>query len=92
MWETYLLQLDSDEDVPPLMPAGVQAEADQKSEAQLRRENAKAQLDAENAAEGERDADDEEGSASLAGTTAIDPEESVRDSDEIVRSGQREDL
>ena len=88
-----MLQLDSDEDGPPLMPAGVQAEADQKSEAQLRRENAKAQLDAENAAEGERaDADDDEGSASLAGTTAIDPEESVRDSDEIVRSGQREDL
>ncbi|KAF2716434.1 vacuolar protein sorting-associated protein Vps5 [Polychaeton citri CBS 116435] len=28
LWETYLLQLDSDEDGPPLMPAGIRAEND----------------------------------------------------------------
>lgn len=47
LWETYLLQLDSDEDGPPLMPAGVVADPDPKSEAQLRREAATAQLNAE---------------------------------------------
>ncbi|WPG98081.1 vacuolar protein sorting-associated protein vps5 [Acrodontium crateriforme] len=31
LWETYLLQLDSDEDGPPLMPAGIQASPDHKS-------------------------------------------------------------
>lgn len=49
LWETYLLQLDSDEDGPPLMPAGVVADPDPKSEGQLRREAATAQLHAEQA-------------------------------------------
>lgn len=53
LWETYLLQLDSDEDGPPLMPAGVVADPDPKSDAQLRREAATAQLKAENAEEDE---------------------------------------
>ena len=61
LWETYLLQLDSDEDGPPLMPAGVQAHAQaqaeaqaqssteptQRSEAQARREANKDLLDSE---------------------------------------------
>lgn len=29
LWETYLLQLDSDEDGPPFLPSGVQAEQSQ---------------------------------------------------------------
>ena len=34
LWETYLLQLDSDEDGPPLMPAGVKLEAEAQAQAQ----------------------------------------------------------
>ena len=82
LWETYLWQLDADEDGPPLMPAGVHAEAEGKSDAQMRREAAKAQLEAENAAE----------TASLSGTTAKDDGEegsvSVRDSEDIIGSGR----
>ncbi|KAK3720174.1 Vacuolar protein sorting-associated protein vps5 [Vermiconidia calcicola] len=82
LWETYLLQLDAEEDGPPLMPAGVHAEAEGKSDAQMRREAAKAQLEAENAAE----------TASLSGTTAKDDGEegsvSVRDSEDIIGSGR----
>lgn len=70
LWETYLLQLDSDEDGPPLMPAGVHADPAQKSDAQLRREAAKAQLEAEAAAESPR----VERPPSLSGTTAHEDE------------------
>ena len=80
LWETYLLQLDSDEDGPPLMPAGIYAEQPAKSEAQIRREEAKALLEAENAARGE-----DEGAPSLSGTTAIEGEGSVRASEDIAR-------
>lgn len=59
LWETYLLQLDSDEDGPPLMPAGVVADPDPKSDAQLRREAATTQL--------HEDAEDNE--QSLSGST-----------------------
>jgi len=83
LWETYLLQLDSDEDGPPLMPAGVYAEQPAKSEAQIRREEAKAQLDAENAAAVQQG--DGEGPPSLSGTTVIAGEGSVRDSGEIAQ-------
>jgi sorting nexin-1/2 len=71
LWETYLLQLDSDEDGPPLMPAGIVADPDPKSDAQLRREAATAQLDAENAEEG-----------SISGTTAHENDGFGRDSAE----------
>ena len=47
LWETYLYQLDTDEDGPPVLPAGVKADAEPKSDAQLRREEAKASLDEE---------------------------------------------
>ncbi|GIZ40314.1 hypothetical protein CKM354_000365900 [Cercospora kikuchii] len=76
LWETYLLQLDSDEDGPPLIPAGVRADSDPKSEAQLRREANKAQLDAENAGSG----DDE---PRLSGTTARDSDDLHRTNEEI---------
>ncbi|KAK4900418.1 Vacuolar protein sorting-associated protein vps5 [Elasticomyces elasticus] len=87
LWETYLYQLDADEDGPPTaMPAGVRAEPEQKSDGQIRRENAKAQLDAENAAEsgagGEHEGEDE---GSLGGTT-------VRDSEEIISGRASEEL
>ncbi|KAK5689173.1 Vacuolar protein sorting-associated protein vps5 [Elasticomyces elasticus] len=87
LWETYLYQLDADEDGPPtVMPAGVRAEPEQKSDGQIRRENAKAQLDAENAAEsgagGEHEGEDE---GSLGGTT-------VRDSEEIISGRASEEL
>lgn len=42
-----MLQLDSDEDGPPLMPAGVIADPDAKSDGQVRREANGEQLDAE---------------------------------------------
>lgn len=58
------------------MPAGVHADPEQASEAQLRREAAKAQLDAENAAE-EAHAGGDEDRASLSGTTARDDDESL---------------
>ena len=85
LWETYLLQLDSDEDGPPLMPAGIYAEQPAKSEAQIRREEAKALLEAENAAEQRRG--EEDGAPSLSGTTAIEGEGegSVRASEDIAR-------
>ncbi|CAK1355575.1 unnamed protein product [Cercospora beticola] len=76
LWETYLLQLDSDEDGPPLIPAGVRADSDPKSEAQLRREPNKAQLDAETAGSG----DDE---PRLSGTTARDSDDLHRANEEI---------
>ncbi|KAK5700987.1 Vacuolar protein sorting-associated protein vps5 [Elasticomyces elasticus] len=87
LWETYLYQLDADEDGPPtVMPAGVHAEPEQKSDGQIRREAAKAQLDAENAAEsgagGEHEGEDE---GSLGGTT-------VRDSEEIISGRASEEL
>ncbi|KAK4972640.1 Vacuolar protein sorting-associated protein vps5 [Elasticomyces elasticus] len=87
LWETYLYQLDADEDGPPtVMPAGVRAEPEQKSDGQVRREAAKAQLDAENAAEsgtgGEHEGEDE---GSLGGTT-------VRDSEEIISGRASEEL
>ena len=34
LWETYLLQLDSDEDGPPLMPVGVQVDSGKTADAQ----------------------------------------------------------
>ena len=72
------------------MPAGIQAEADQKSEAQMRREQANVQLDAEG--ESQRD---NEGAPSLSGTTAIEGEEGLRESEETARGGvtteERED-
>lgn len=85
LWETYLLQLDSDEDGPPLMPAGVRAEASEaasKSEAQGRREEA-------SAAEQHRD---EEGAPSLSGTTAIEGEESARASEDTAHEARTGDV
>jgi sorting nexin-1/2 len=84
LWETYLLQLDSDEDGPPLMPAGIYAEQPAKSDAQIRREEAKAQLDTENSAAAQRR--DEEGAPSLSGTTAIEGEGSVRASEDTAHN------
>lgn len=83
LWETYLLQLDSDEDGPPLMPAGIQAEAD----ASARRAQTKASLVAENVAEAEG-RHSEEGAPSLSGTTAIEGDDSMRASEDIVRAGR----
>ena len=78
LWETYLLQLDSEEDGPPLMPAGVQAAEEQKSEARLRREAAKAQLDAEAAEDSQILGSDagagEDAQPRLSGTTVRDDE------------------
>ncbi|KAK0291612.1 Vacuolar protein sorting-associated protein vps5 [Friedmanniomyces endolithicus] len=92
LWETYLYQLDADEDGPPsVMPVGVRAaqtpEDGGKSNAQTRREAAKAQLEAESAAEGaeggrvggEHEGDDETGS--LSGAT-------VMNSEDIISSGR----
>ena len=88
LWETYLLQLDSDEDGPPLMPAGIHAEQLPKSDGQIRREEAKARLDAENAAEQREDA---EGAPSLSGTTTIEGEENLRASEDLAHEQSRSD-
>lgn len=85
LWETYLLQLDSDEDGPPLMPAGVIADPDAKSEAQLRREANKAQLDAENA-----DSTDDE--PRISGTTARDSDDLHRDSEDTVHDAHAREI
>ncbi|KAF2214557.1 hypothetical protein CERZMDRAFT_57066 [Cercospora zeae-maydis SCOH1-5] len=76
LWETYLLQLDSDEDGPPLIPAGVKADSDPKSEAQRRGEASRDELDAENADSG----DDKR---PISGTTARDSDELHRANEEI---------
>lgn len=68
LWETYLLQMDSDEDGPPLMPAGVVADTDPKSDAQIRREVAKAQLEAE-------EGHDDDHEPRMSGTTARESED-----------------
>ncbi|TKA79684.1 hypothetical protein B0A55_04076 [Friedmanniomyces simplex] len=94
LWETYLYQLDADEDGPPsVMPAGVRAAQlpeEGKSDAQMRREAAKSQLEAENAAEegaagaghgDERDGEGDDETGSLSGTT-------VMDSEDIISSGR----
>jgi sorting nexin-1/2 len=86
LWETYLLQLDSDEDGPPLMPAGIVADPDPKSDAQLRREAATAQLDAENGENGSNEEDERR----LSGTTAQDSETGFgRDSEDTVQGDLR---
>lgn len=82
LWETYLLQLDSEEDGPPLMPAGVIADTEPKSDAQLRREAAKAQVEAE-----EAQSNDQE--RRLSGSTARDSEEVPRNSSEAAFDGSR---
>ena len=80
LWETYLLQLDSDEDGPPLMPAGIRAEGlptsdtGPKDDAQRSRANAT-----------EQQAEDD-GPPSLSGTTVIEGEESVRASEDTART------
>lgn len=61
------------------MPAGIQAEADQKSEAQLRREYAKAQLDADAEEHNEHE-------PSLSGTTAIEGDETLRPSEDTAQA------
>lgn len=70
------------------MPAGIHAEqalqqeAQAKSDAKVRREEAKAQLDAESAAEAGGEG---EAAPSLSGTTAIEGEGSVRASEDTTR-------
>jgi sorting nexin-1/2 len=75
LWETYLLQLDSDEDGPPLMPAGLHAES---------------QTPQPRPGEGEKaqpGAEAHEDAPSLSGTTAIGAEGSeVRASEETAAS------
>ena len=64
LWETYLYQLDTDEDGPPsVMPAGVRADADGKA--------ARPHLDDESTT----DAGTEDESARLSGTTARESED-----------------
>lgn len=77
------MQLDSEEDGPPLMPAGVVADSEPKSDAQLRREAAKAQLEAEAG----HDDDDQE--PSLSGTTVRESEEVPRNSSEAAFDDSR---
>ena len=64
------------------MPAGIHAEPEQKSDAQLRREAAKAQLEAENA--------EAEGAPSLSGTTVREGEGSVRGSEDTAHEDTRD--
>nr|POF15559.1 vacuolar protein sorting-associated protein vps5 [Quercus suber] len=90
LWETYLLQLDSDEDGPPMMPAGVAANADAKSDAQT-------QSTTDDALPGENGVDQtplpegfaapptEDEEPRLSGTTARESEDLTRESEETAR-------
>ncbi|KAK5132989.1 hypothetical protein LTR08_008276 [Meristemomyces frigidus] len=80
IWETYLYQLDTDEDGPPAMPAGVRA--DSAEHGKVATANA--------APERESADDDEEGESRLSGTTARDSEEVGRESEEMAHGGGRE--
>ncbi|KAI7244922.1 Vps5-domain-containing protein [Hortaea werneckii] len=80
LWETYLYQLDTDEDgpLPPVgATVGVQAPTNEeggKSDAQMRQEA----LESEGALEGGADATQAQASARLSGTTARESEEEAR--------------
>lgn len=67
LWETYLLQLDSEEDGPPILPAGVVADAEQDRRATTQ-------------AGGEAHAEDDQ--QSLSGTTVRDSEDVPRSSED----------
>nr|POE77789.1 vacuolar protein sorting-associated protein vps5 [Quercus suber] len=90
LWETYLLQLDSDEDGPPIMPAGVTAHAEANSAGQVQPE-ASEPLPGENGTEqhvvpqgfASLPTNDEE--PRLSGTTARDSEDLSRESEETAR-------
>ncbi|KXL41435.1 hypothetical protein M433DRAFT_388281 [Acidomyces richmondensis BFW] len=75
LWETYLYQLDADEDGPPMLPAGVRADPEPKPEAQLQRETGKAQLEREAAAE-------RSSVGLMSGTTTMRDEDGQRESEE----------
>ncbi|KAK5126642.1 hypothetical protein LTR85_009576 [Meristemomyces frigidus] len=77
LWETYLYQLDTDEDGPPVMPAGIRAEpAESKT--------TPATHEAESAAEGAG----KERERRLSGTTVGDSEDVPRDSEETAAHEQ----
>ncbi|KAF2769930.1 vacuolar protein sorting-associated protein Vps5 [Teratosphaeria nubilosa] len=90
LWETYLCQIDADEDGPPVLPAGIKADPDPKSEAALRREANRERLEAENEAEGSLEGSTVRGSDDITGegegfraseeTLGVDVEEGVRHS------------
>ena len=73
LWETYLYQLDTDEDGPPVMPAGVRAD-DVKRPA-----GASAEGD-------EQHVGDDETEPRLSGTTVRDSEEVPRDSEDTAHN------
>jgi sorting nexin-1/2 len=70
LWETYLYQLDTDEDGPPVMPAGVRADPDPSVK------------QAAAAEAPETEAREQEVEGSLSGTTARESEELGRASEE----------
>lgn len=72
LWETYLLQLDSDEDGPPLMPVGVAAAAGVGSETGKSNE-----AERTNDGTGEQHENEE---TRLSGTTARDSEDALQQS------------
>lgn len=73
LWETYLYQLDTDEDGPPVMPAGVRADTDAKADARPQ---------AEAGSTADAGGESAEREPSLPGTTARDSEEVPRDSED----------
>ncbi|EME48748.1 hypothetical protein DOTSEDRAFT_40035 [Dothistroma septosporum NZE10] len=70
LWETYLLQLDSDEDGPPLMPAGVIADDAAAKSHEQQRGNA-----SEDTARDDNHDHDADEVTSIPGTTARESEE-----------------
>ncbi|EMC94465.1 hypothetical protein BAUCODRAFT_35680 [Baudoinia panamericana UAMH 10762] len=80
LWETYLYQLDMDEDGPPVMPAGIRANPDPNADEHMRQDAAKAQLDDEQpteatAAVGDGEHDESADEPRLSGTTARESED-----------------
>jgi sorting nexin-1/2 len=86
LWETYLLQLDSDEDGPPLMPAGVVADSAAQSRPTDASGNAPSGLIPDDSEE------DGEGEPSISGTTALDSEAASRPSMETAHDDDEDDV
>lgn len=80
LWETYLYQLDADEDGPPVLPAGVRADPEPKTETQLGIDAATARPEVDAAAE-------ERNVSRMSGTTAIGDEDGPRESEEARHRG-----
>lgn len=78
LWETYLLQLDSDEDGPPFLPAGVPAAESARAAPQAQQDEAAAEQTPEAGKANNHDESSNEAAASAATAAGGDAEEEAR--------------